>query len=112
MLDVDKAIASAVKTGKVVLGAREAIRSLKNGKARLVVLTSDSPPQTREDLEYYGRLSRIPVALYKGNSYDLGMVCGKQFAVASLTVKEPGDSDILDLAKEPDEEQAASGNLR
>ena len=108
MPDVDKAIASAVKTGKVVLGAREAVRSLKNGKARLVVLTSDSPPQIREDLEYYGRLSQISVVIYKGNSYDLGAACGKHFAVGSLTVKEPGDSDILELAKEPDEVQAAS----
>lgn len=111
MLDVDKAVASAVKTGKVVVGAREAVRSLKNGKARLVVLTSDSPPQLREDLEYYGKLSNIPVVIYKGNSIDLGVVCGEQFPVASLTVKEPGDSDILELAREPHEEQANSEGL-
>lgn len=108
MLDVDKAVASAVKTGKVVLGAREAVRSLKNGKARLIFLTLDSPPQLREDLEYYGRLSNIPVVIYKGNSIDLGLVCGEQFPVVSLTVKEPGDSDILELAKEPNNVQSDS----
>ena len=32
MIDVDKAIASAVKTGKVVLGANEAVRSARTGK--------------------------------------------------------------------------------
>jgi hypothetical protein len=30
---------------------------------------------------------------------DLGMVCGKRFAVTALTVKEPGDSDIMKLTE-------------
>jgi len=105
MIDVDKAIATAVKTGKVVFGTNEAIRSAKNGKARLIVAASNVPPQIRGDLEYYGSLSRVPVVTYRGNSIDLGMVCGRRFTVATLTVKEAGDSDILKLAEEPKTEQ-------
>ncbi|MGB9135353.1 MAG: 50S ribosomal protein L30e [Candidatus Bathyarchaeia archaeon] len=99
MIDVDKAIATAVKTGKVVLGANEALWSAKAGKARLIVLASNSPPQLREDIDYYGKLSQVPVVAYRSNSVDLGMVCGKRFAVTALTVKEPGDSDILKLTE-------------
>jgi large subunit ribosomal protein L30e len=99
MIDVDKAIATAVKTGKVVFGANEAIRSARSGKARLIMVASNSPIQIREDLDYYGKLSGIPIAIYRGSSYDLGMTCGKRFAIASLTVKEAGDSDILKLAE-------------
>jgi len=105
MIDVDKAIATAVRTGKVVFGVNEAIRSTKIGKARLIVVTSNTPSHIRNDLEYYGKLSQIPVVTYRGNSIDLGMVCGKRFAVATLTVKEPGDSDILKLAEEPKTEE-------
>jgi large subunit ribosomal protein L30e len=102
MIDVDKAIATAVKTGKVVLGATEALRSAKTGKARLIVVASNSPPQIREDIDYYCKLSQVPVVSYKSNNVDLGMVCGKKFAVSALTVKEPGDSDILKLIETSD----------
>lgn len=112
MIDVDKAIATAVKTGKVVFGATEAIRSAKTGKARLILVASNSPSRLREDIEYQGKLSQIPVVSYKSNSVDLGMVCGKKFAVTALTVREPGDSDVLKIAEttedtsEPAEEEA------
>lgn len=108
MIDVDKAIATAVKTGKVVFGAKEAVRSAKNGKARLILVASNSPPHIHSDLEYYGKLSQIPIVTYKGSNIDLGMACGKRFAVANLTVKEPGDSDILKLAEktQPQQEEA------
>jgi large subunit ribosomal protein L30e len=99
MIDVDKAIATAVKTGKVVFGANEALNSAKTGKARLIVLASNAPSQIRDDLEYYGKLSQIPIVTYRGSNFDLGVVCGKPFAIATLTVKEPGDSDILKWAE-------------
>jgi large subunit ribosomal protein L30e len=104
MIDVDKALATAVKTGKVIFGANEAIRSAKNGKARLVLVASNSPTQIHKDLDYYGKLSGISIVTYKGNSRDLGLACGKRFAIATLTVKEAGDSDILKLAEKPKEE--------
>jgi large subunit ribosomal protein L30e len=109
MIDVDKAIATAVRTGKVVFGANEAVRSAKTGKAKIIVLASNNPTQIREDLEYYGKLSKVPVVTYKGNRIDLGMVCGKRFAVATLTVKELGDSDILRWAEKPEIEQGIAG---
>ena len=103
MIDVDKAISTAVKTGKVVLGANEALRSAKAGKARLIFLASNTPRGLREDIEYYGRLSEVPVVTYKNTNVDLGMVCGKRFAVTALTVKEAGDSDVLKLIEKAPE---------
>ena len=112
MIDVDKAIASAVKTGKVVFGAREALWSAKTGKARMIILAPNSPPQIREDLERYGAMSEIPVVTCKDNSIDLGMVCGRRFPVVALTIKELGDSDILDLAeRSKGETQNAEGDI-
>jgi large subunit ribosomal protein L30e len=111
MIDVDKAIASAVKTGKVVLGSSEALRSARAGKARLIVVASNTPSRLREDIDHYGKLSQVPVVAYRSNSRDLGLVCGKRFAVTALTVKEPGDSEIMKLTEpaeapvEPAEEE-------
>jgi|Deesub1362B_J571_1020462.scaffolds.fasta_scaffold12918_2 large subunit ribosomal protein L30e len=99
MIDMDKAIATAVKTGKVWFGAKQAIRSARTGRAKLIVLASNCPSQIKNDIEYYCKLSNVPIIIYKGNSIDLGMICGKPFAVSALTIREPGDSDILKTLK-------------
>lgn len=108
MIDIDKAIATAVKTGKVVFGAKEAMRSVKSGKARMIMIASNTLFSTKENLGHNGRLSEIPIVTYKGNNFDLGRICGKRFPVGTLTVKEPGDSAILKLIEEIEKEQALS----
>jgi large subunit ribosomal protein L30e len=99
VIDVNKAIATTVKTGKVLFGANSAIKSAKTGKAKLILLAANCPRHIREDVEYYGRLSAVPVIIYNGTSIDLGAACGKPFLVSALTIKDPGDSDILKLTK-------------
>lgn len=99
MIDINKAIATTVKTGKVLFGANNAIKNAKIGKARLIIVAANCPQKIREDIAYYCRLSNVPVIIYKGNSIDLGAVCGKPFMVSALTIREPGDSDILRVAE-------------
>ena len=41
MINIDKAIATAVKTGKVLFGANHAIRSANTGKAKLIVVAEN-----------------------------------------------------------------------
>ena len=113
MIDADKAIAAAVKTGKVVFGAKEASRTMKTGRAQLVIFASNTPSRIRNDLEYLRRISTVPVEPYRGNTFDLGRACGKPCAVAVLTIREPGDSDILKLAKRVEgEEEGATLSRR
>lgn len=103
MIDVDKAVATAVKTGKVLFGANNAVDVAKTGKAKLIIIASNCPPSRRQDIEYYSKLSNLPMITYKGSSLDLGAVCGKPFTVSALTIREPGDSDILKLRETPDD---------
>jgi len=105
MIDVDKAIATAVKTGKVVLGAKYATKSAKLGRTKLILVAANCPRNVMDDIKYYASFSGVPVVIYKGSSIDLGVVCGKPFMVSALTIREPGDSDILKLTEEA--EQAA-----
>jgi large subunit ribosomal protein L30e len=105
MIDVNKAIATTVKTGKVLFGANKAVESVKIGRAKLIVLASNCPRNTMEDIKNYTRFSNIPVVIYKGNNIDLGAACGKPFMVSALTVREPGDSDILKLGEETKREE-------
>ena len=101
MIDVNKAIENTVKTGKVLFGAKKAVENAKMGRARLIVVAANCPKDVFEEITYNGKLSEVPVATYKGSSLDLGAVCGKQFPVSALTVREPGDSAILRLGERP-----------
>ena len=99
MIDVNKAIATTAKTGKILYGTNSALKSAKARKAKLIIVASNCPQNIREDIKYYCKLSKVPVSIYKGSSLDLGAVCGKPFEVSALTIKEPGDSDILKIAE-------------
>ena len=95
MIDVDKAIAAVVKTGKVSFGTNAAVQSAKTGKAKMFILASNCPKDIKEDIEHYSKLSRIPMITYKGASMDLAEVCKKPFIISALTIRETGDSEIL-----------------
>ena len=99
MIDINKDLATTVRTGKVLFGANSALKNAKIGKARLVIVASNCPQNIRGDIEYYCRLSNVPIVIYNGTSIDLGAVCGKPFMVSALAIREPGDSDILKLAE-------------
>ncbi len=87
--DINKVIKNVLTTGKVVIGARQTIDAVKNGKAQVVVLSSNCLPETVNEVK------SVPVINYPGNGVDLGVACGKPFAIATLAVLEPGDSGIL-----------------
>jgi large subunit ribosomal protein L30e len=99
MVDLNKAIMTTVKTGKVLLGANNTLKTAKVGKAKLMIVAANCPKVVRGDIEYYCRLSNIPIIIYNGTSIDLGVACGKPFMVSALTVRDPGDSDILKLTE-------------
>ena len=96
-MDVDRGIRVAVDTGDVTLGSEKSIQSLKLGKGQLAFVAENSPKEILEDVEYYAKLSQIPIHIYNGTSVELGSVCGKPFTVATLVINDPGDSTILEI---------------
>lgn len=97
-VDVNKQIQIAVRTGKVSFGIKEALDAARSSKAKLLIMASNCPEPHRQDILQYAKQSSVPVYTYPGSSVDLGGACLKPFVVAILTVKEPGDSEILKLA--------------
>ncbi len=97
-VDVNKQIAMAVRTGKVCFGVKEALDAARFAKAKLLIMASNCPEPHKQDILQYAKQSSVPIYTYQGSSVDLGGVCLKPFVVAVLTVKEPGDSEILKLA--------------
>jgi len=110
VIDIDKAIAAAVKTGKVSFGTNSAIQNAQSGKAKLIVVASNCPKNVSADIEYYCKLSNVPLIVYRDSSIDLGGVCGKPFAVSALSIREAGDSEILKLTEPAEPEEPTEGN--
>ena len=100
MIDIDKALASAVKTGKVSFGTNVALQNAKTGKAKLIVLATNCPKDIKEQIEYCGGISKVPVISYKSGSMDFAVVCKKLFIISALSIRETGDSDILKITEE------------
>lgn len=100
MIDFNRQIAIALKTGKIELGSRSAASAAKLGRAKLIILSSNCPE--KETIVRDAQGSGVPTHIYKGTSMDLGSVCGKPFIVSAVIVMEPGDSEILRLAERED----------
>ncbi len=89
----------AVDTGKIVFGSDKTKKIALSGKARLVIISSNCPPETRQDLEHYCKLSKVPLHVFEGTGAQLGTTCGKPFGVSALTVLDYGSSDLDKLVK-------------
>ena len=84
-----------VSSGKYVLGSKQAIRTLRAGAAKMVLISNNCPPLKKSEVEYYAMLSRTRVHHYSGNNTALGTACGKFFRVSVMVIADAGDSDIL-----------------
>lgn len=95
--DEGKEINVAVKTGKVLLGARSVTRELSMGDLKLIVLSRNAPNDVKNNITLLNNCLENPIPVYESNSssWDLGAVCGKPFWASVLGVLDPGDSSIM-----------------
>ncbi|NJE09815.1 50S ribosomal protein L30e [Thermococcus sp. MAR1] len=98
MVDFAFELRKAEETGKIIMGAKKSIQYAKMGGARLIIVARNARPDIREDIEYYAKLSGIPVYEFEGTSVELGTLLGRPHTVSALAVIDPGESKILALA--------------
>jgi large subunit ribosomal protein L30e len=94
-MDFNASLRKAVKTGTVFLGQNKTRECIEEGKAKLVVVAKNSP----ESVKTLVNETDIPVFVYDGSSVQLGKACGRPYVVSTLAVVEPGESDILNVAR-------------
>jgi large subunit ribosomal protein L30e len=99
-MDVNRALRTAVQTGTVLIGTKETLRAVEEGKARLVVLANNTPEAWTTRIEQRAQARGVPLYRFQGSNGELGPACGKPFSVAALSVLEPGESDVLALARQ------------
>ncbi|SNX87584.1 probable RPL30 - 60S large subunit ribosomal protein L30.e [Melanopsichium pennsylvanicum] len=84
-----------IKSGKVALGLKSALKNMRSGKAKLILISANTPPLRKSEIEYYAMLSKTAVHHYQGTNVALGTAAGKLFRVGVMTILDAGDSDLL-----------------
>jgi len=84
-----------MKSGKAILGYKAAVKSLRRGKSKLILIASNCPHLRKSEVEYLAMLGKTQVHHYAGDNTALGTACGKFFNCSVLSIIDGGDSDIL-----------------
>merc|ERR1719463_232716 len=84
-----------VKSGVYKLGYKTTLKSLRSGKSKLIIISNNCPPVRRAEIEYYAMLSGAQIHHFAGNNLDLGTACRKFFRICTLSIIDPGDSDLM-----------------
>jgi large subunit ribosomal protein L30e len=95
-MDINKALKTAVKTGKVFFGFDQTEKALKAGKARLIIVSTNCSVDNVRKLKKY---AKVPLYTFKGTNTELGSACGKPFSVSTLSIIDAGNSEIMALGK-------------
>ncbi|KAK7513154.1 50S ribosomal protein L30e-like protein [Phyllosticta capitalensis] len=92
---INSRLALVMKSGKVTLGYKSTLKTLRSGKAKLVIIAANTPPLRKSELEYYAMLAKTHVHHFGGSNIELGTACGKLFRCSTMAILDAGDSDIL-----------------
>lgn len=90
MIDLGRALKTAITTGKVVFGVQQAEKAVKKGEAKMVVISSNCPSEFLRSITV-----GVPVRVFEGTNMELGALAGKPFSVSALAVIDKGTSNIM-----------------
>uniref|UniRef100_A0A8C5SA80 Large ribosomal subunit protein eL30 n=1 Tax=Laticauda laticaudata TaxID=8630 RepID=A0A8C5SA80_LATLA len=83
------------KSGKYVVGYKQTLKMIQQGKAKLMTLANNCPALRKTEIEYYAMLVKTGVHRFSGNNSELGTAYGKYYRVCTLAIIDLGDSDII-----------------
>merc|ERR1712018_421556 len=81
---INTRLALVMKSGKYVLGYKQTLKTLRQGKAKLVIAANNIQPLRKSEIEYYAMLAKTGVHHYNGNNIELELLVGSISNVAHL----------------------------
>lgn len=84
-----------MKSRKYMRGYKQTLKLIRQGKAKLVILSNNCPALRKSKIEYYENLASTGVHHYSDNNIELGIACGKYYRVHTLALIDPGNSHII-----------------
>jgi len=91
-MDFNDSLRRALKTGSVILGPNNTEKCVNDGRAKMIILAGNCAENFRTKITAKENLF---IHTFEGSSVALGRACGKPFAVSTLAIVNPGESDIL-----------------
>ncbi len=98
--DVDSNIKVAYKTGKIIYGKNQILKSIKRDNPyKMLIVSNNCPTELINQLNTYNSIlkDKIFIHKYKGSSWDLGLACAKPYMISIIGVIDFGDSDLNSL---------------
>jgi len=99
-LDIKRQLRIAVSTGEVSIGYSQTLKTMKTGRAKLVVISNKGAPGRAEEIKAIAKPLQVPIYVFDGDGRQLGVAASKPFPISALTIKKPGESEILDIVEE------------
>ncbi len=84
---ISEEIKTAISEKNIIIGSKQVIKALKTKDTKLIILARNCPEGTKKDISYYSKLCGAQVKEFDGSAKDLGVICGKPFAIATLAIK-------------------------
>ena len=107
MVDLDRVISSAIKSGRVYFGSKQTVRASESRRTVALIVALNCPSRTLKEIKDRAILTKTPVFTYPGSSSDLGVACKKRFAISALAIREINDDVVLRMLR--DSSENASG---
>ncbi|UCC91765.1 MAG: 50S ribosomal protein L30e [Candidatus Aenigmatarchaeota archaeon] len=87
-MTVNKEIKEAMEEEKLIIGTKSVMKNIKRKDVKYVICSSNCTEEVIKDLNYYSKNFAVEIKKFKGNSRQLGEICGKPFNVMLLGIKK------------------------
>ncbi|MGQ0637983.1 MAG: ribosomal L7Ae/L30e/S12e/Gadd45 family protein [Nitrososphaerota archaeon] len=99
---LEKVIKDSMEDNKCSFGAKEVIGSMKNSK--LIVLSESVPQNMLQKILENAKNSKVLTLNFKGSSVTLGRLCGTQFRISAISLKNLSEANLKSILKEAEQE--------
>lgn len=87
-MSMEKEIKKAMKEKKLVIGSKSVVKNIKRNDVKYVICSTNCTEDMINDLNYYNKNFGVEIKKFKGNSRQLGEICGKPFNVMLMGIKK------------------------
>jgi len=95
-MNFNDSLRRALKTGSVILGPDNTKKCVNDGRAQMIILAGNCEEDFKTKIIANENLF---IHTFEGSSVALGRACGKPFAVSTIAIVNPGESDILSFKR-------------
>jgi large subunit ribosomal protein L30e len=75
----------ALKKEKLIFGANQTIRNLKNGKTKVIFLANNCSEEIKKNIKYYVDLSKAKIIDLDKSKNELSVFCKKGYPISVIS---------------------------